>query len=69
MRERGSQGSSLTTAASEAHRLAEWRQPAVPGSEGAPAVGDYKCDGIDADCDGLTDEDFTAMPTSCGVGA
>src|SRR5262249_31922683 len=27
------------------------------------------CDGRDDDCDGLTDEDFAGVPTTCGVGA
>jgi len=27
------------------------------------------CDGRDDDCDGATDEDFVAQPTTCGVGA
>jgi|GEM_PF-842710 len=36
---------------------------------GQPALEDATCDGIDDDCDGTPDEDFPAMPTSCGVGA
>ncbi len=27
------------------------------------------CDGIDNDCDDQTDEDYTATPTACGIGA
>jgi hypothetical protein len=34
-----------------------------------PAATDARCDGLDEDCDGATDEDFTAQPTACGVGA
>jgi hypothetical protein len=37
--------------------------PCIPG---APAGDDAVCDGIDADCDGETDEDF--VPRSCGLG-
>ncbi|MHC4836654.1 MAG: MopE-related protein, partial [Planctomycetota bacterium] len=35
----------------------------VPGQ---PAADDATCDGVDDDCDGSTDEDFT--PSGCGVG-
>ncbi|MEZ4265951.1 MAG: MopE-related protein [Myxococcota bacterium] len=30
---------------------------------------DATCDGVDDDCDSQTDEDYAAVPTSCGVGA
>ncbi|MBM4319987.1 MAG: hypothetical protein FJ125_08490, partial [Deltaproteobacteria bacterium] len=30
---------------------------------------DTTCDGVDDDCDGQADDDFTPSPTSCGVGA
>ncbi|MGM0575147.1 MAG: MopE-related protein, partial [Myxococcota bacterium] len=35
----------------------------------APAPDDATCDGVDGDCDGTTDEDYVATPTSCGEGA
>ena len=34
-----------------------------------PAPDDANCDGKDNDCDGLVDEDYVPVPTSCGVGA
>ncbi|MBN2518019.1 MAG: putative metal-binding motif-containing protein, partial [Candidatus Altiarchaeota archaeon] len=34
-----------------------------------PAPDDTTCNGVDDDCDGLTDEDYLGMPTSCGIGA
>jgi len=33
------------------------------------ASDDAGCDGLDNDCDGSTDEDWAATPTTCGVGA
>jgi hypothetical protein len=36
--------------------------------EGTPAADDATCDGIDDDCDTVTDEDFLPGPTSCGLG-
>jgi hypothetical protein len=36
---------------------------------GAPAPSDSVCDGVDEDCSGEPDEDFTSAATSCGVGA
>jgi hypothetical protein len=36
---------------------------------GAPAADDATCDGIDDDCDGSADEDYTSRETACGVGA
>jgi hypothetical protein len=35
---------------------------------GAPGEGDATCDGIDDDCDGATDEDYTPRDTTCGEG-
>ncbi len=37
-------------------------------SAGDPAPGDTSCDGLDDDCDGSTDEEYTPTPTSCGAG-
>ncbi|MEZ4265647.1 MAG: MopE-related protein [Myxococcota bacterium] len=34
---------------------------------GTPAASD-PCNGVDDDCDGITDEDFVSTATSCGVG-
>ncbi|MCB9538916.1 MAG: hypothetical protein H6704_22035 [Myxococcales bacterium] len=34
-----------------------------------PAAADPTCDGVDDDCDGLTDEDFAPPTTACGAGA
>jgi cysteine-rich repeat protein len=39
---------------------------ATPGS---PAPDDSSCNGIDDDCSGQTDEDYTPQQTTCGVGA
>jgi RHS repeat-associated protein len=36
---------------------------------GSPAGFDSSCDGIDDDCDGRLDEDFSPQPVTCGVGA
>jgi len=35
----------------------------------AIAADDASCDNVDDDCDGTADEDFVALPTTCGVGA
>ncbi|MGM0577276.1 MAG: MopE-related protein, partial [Myxococcota bacterium] len=36
---------------------------------GTPAASDATCDGVDDDCDGMTDEDYAPEETSCGTGA
>ncbi len=36
---------------------------------GTPALNDASCDGVDDDCDGVTDEDYLPQETQCGVGA
>ena len=36
---------------------------------GTPGSGPDTCSGLDEDCDGAIDEDFVALPTSCGLGA
>ncbi|HEU4582448.1 MAG TPA: RHS repeat-associated core domain-containing protein, partial [Polyangiaceae bacterium] len=38
-------------------------------SPGTPAPSDTSCDGVDDDCDGLPDDDYLTLTTSCGVGA
>ncbi|MDQ7087000.1 MAG: MopE-related protein [Acidobacteriota bacterium] len=35
---------------------------------GAPATDDATCDGVDDDCDGSVDEDYTPVSTTCGAG-
>lgn len=39
----------------------------TPGPQEEP--NDAICDGRDGDCDGLVDEDYISLPTSCGLGA
>ncbi len=42
----------------------------LDGCEPGPAAAaDALCDGQDEDCDGDTDEDYEAIPTTCGTGA
>ena len=36
--------------------------------ENTPAAADATCDGLDEDCDGSSDEEFTGTATVCGVG-
>ena len=36
-----------------------------PTAGGTP---DTQCDGLDNDCDGASDDEYVATPTSCGVG-
>ena len=36
---------------------------------GAPRPGADRCDGVDSDCDGVTDESHIVIETNCGVGA
>ena len=36
---------------------------------GEPGDGDATCNGVDEDCDGITDEDYAPLTTSCGIGA
>ncbi|MGB0588814.1 MAG: hypothetical protein ACPGU1_03950 [Myxococcota bacterium] len=36
---------------------------------GTPDADDPSCDGVDNDCDSVTDEDFVGIETSCGDGA
>ena len=44
-------------------------EPVDSCAPGEPAANDPTCDGVDDDCDGSVDEDFTTSETSCGVGA
>ena len=37
-------------------------------SAGTAGGDDATCNGIDDDCDGLYDEDYISVVTSCGVG-
>jgi YD repeat-containing protein len=38
-------------------------------SPGLPASADTTCDGLDENCNGVADEDYTPLTTVCGVGA
>ena len=38
-------------------------------TEGIPSANDATCNGVDDDCDGTADEDYTPTATSCGIGA
>ena len=51
-----------TTTCVEGHEV----DSCVPGQ---PAEADATCDGVDDDCDGTADEEFTNVPSQCGVGA
>ena len=35
---------------------------------GSPRSVDNECNGLDEDCDGRLDEDFTEQPLTCGEG-
>jgi hypothetical protein len=48
-------------------RAGAWVDDCRPGA--SRALDDGTCDGLDDDCDGLTDEDAAPDPSACGAGA
>jgi RHS repeat-associated protein len=47
----------------------EIRDSCAPGAPMGSPFSDYSCDGVDSDCDGSVDDDWSAVTTFCGTGA
>ncbi|MDY0062755.1 MAG: MopE-related protein, partial [Myxococcota bacterium] len=58
----------VQTCAPDGESWEECRCGAPPACTPTAAT-DSRCDGVDEDCDGRTDEDYTSIDTTCGEGA